>query len=131
MRAYILRRIALLVPVLLGISILVFAFTRVLPGDAALTREERLSARERIFAEALERFTAEVQPTFEASTYAGFVDTPLNNATLLARMRYYHRLPDFQALLDDHGGDLGSAIAAIKAGTGEAGDPFEVLGNPR
>ena len=38
MRAYILRRIALLVPVLLGISILVFAFTRVLPGDAALTR---------------------------------------------------------------------------------------------
>ncbi len=38
MRAYILRRIALLVPVLLGISILVFAFTRVLPGDAAITR---------------------------------------------------------------------------------------------
>lgn len=99
-------------------------------GDAALTREERLAARERIFAEALEHFTAEVQPTFEASTYAGFVDTPLNNATLLARMRYYHRLPDFQALLDEHGGDLGSAIAAIKAGTEEAGDPFEVLGNP-
>ena len=99
-------------------------------GDARLTREERLSARERIFTEALERFTTEVQPTFEASTYAGFVDTPLNNATLLARMRYYHRLPDFQALLDEHDGDLASAIAAIKAGTEEAGDPFEVLGNP-
>ena len=99
-------------------------------GDAGLTREDRLAAREGVFAEALERFTAEVQPTFEASTYAGFANTPLNNATLLARMRYYHRLPDFQALLDDHGGDLGSAIAAIKAGTEEAGDPFEVLGNP-
>ena len=75
--------------------------------DAARSREERLSAREQVFAEALEHFTAEVQPSFEASTYAGFVDTPLNNATLLARMRYYHRLPDFQALLDDHGGDVG------------------------
>lgn len=95
--------------------------------DAALTREERLSARERIFAEALARFTAEVQPTFEASTYAGFIDTPLNNATLLARMRYYHRLPDFQALLDDHDGDLGAAVAWIASRTPELGDPFDVL----
>ena len=97
-------------------------------GDASRTRGERLSAREQVFAEGLERFTTEVQTTFEASTYSGFVDTPLNNATLLARMRYYHRLPDFQALLDEHDGDLGATIAAIKAGTEEAGDPFEVLG---
>ncbi len=95
--------------------------------DAARTREERLSARERVFAEALARFTAEVQPTFEASTYAGFVDTPLNNATLLARMRYYHRLPDFQALLDDHDGDLRTAVAWIASRAPELADPFDVL----
>ena len=100
-------------------------------GDGSLDREERLAARERIFAEALDRFADEVQPSLEASTYAGFAATPLNNATLLARMRYYHRLPDFQALLDRHGGDLRSALAEIKAGVEEAGDPFEVLGERR
>ena len=41
--------------------------------------------------------------TFESVTFGGFRNTPLNNATLLARMRYYHRLPDFQALLEQHG----------------------------
>ena len=95
--------------------------------DTALTREDRLSARERVFAEARARFTTEVQPTFEASTYAAFLDTPLNNATLLARMRYYHRLPDFQALLDAHDGDLRTAVAWIASRAPELADPFDVL----
>ncbi len=98
--------------------------------DAALTRQERLSARERVFADALARFATEVRPTFEARTYAGFAQTLLNNATLLARMRYYRRLPDFQALLDDHGGDLRSAVAWIATRAPELADPFDVLRQP-
>ncbi len=98
--------------------------------DVALTREERLAAREPIFAEAMTRFTTEVQPTFEASTYANFVATPLNNATLLALMRYYHRLPDFQALLDRHGGDVGAAVASIASRAPGLADPFGALAGP-
>ena len=96
-------------------------------NDDALTTEERMSARERIFADAMRRFTSEVQPTFEASSYANFASTPLNNATLLARMRYYHRLPDFQALLDRHGGDVGAAVADIALRAQDLADPFDVL----
>ena len=96
-------------------------------NDDALTTEERLAARERIFAEAMTRFTSEVQPTFEASSYANFASTPLNNATLLARMRYYHRLPDFQALLDRHGGDVGAAVASIASRAPGLADPFGAL----
>ena len=68
-----------------------------------------------------------MQPTFEASSYQGFVDTPLNNATLLARMRYYHRLPDFQALLDHHDGDLRATVAWIASRAPELADPFDAL----
>ena len=38
MRKYLLRRLLLFVPVLVGLTILVFASTRVLPGDAAIAR---------------------------------------------------------------------------------------------
>lgn len=91
------------------------------------SRDEKLRRREEIFAEALERFDAEVAPTFEDFTYGGFRRTPLNNATLLGRIFYYHRLPGFQALLDGHGGDLAAALAALKAGAGTVDDPFSLL----
>ena len=35
---------------------------------------------------------------------AGFRQTPLNNATLRSRIRYYHRLPDFATFLEARGG---------------------------
>ncbi len=38
MRRYVIRRLLLVVPVLMGITLLVFIFTRVLPGDAALAQ---------------------------------------------------------------------------------------------
>ena len=57
----------------------------------------------------------------------GFVDRPLNNATLLGQMLYYHRLADFQALLDAHAGDVSAAVAALAARAGDVDDPFELL----
>ncbi len=96
-------------------------------GDTTLSIDDRLSSRQRIFDEAVDRFVADVQPTLGATTYQGFVTTPLNNATLLSRMRYYHRLPDFQAFLEQHGGDLAAAVAAIAGGVGDVQDPFDLL----
>ena len=95
-------------------------------GDAGLTRDQVLDRREEIFAAALERFDTELQATFESVGFGGFRSTPLNNATLLARMRYYHRLPDFQALLEREGG-LERAMLHLRDGLDGVEDPFTLL----
>ncbi len=95
-------------------------------SDPSLSRDIKLERREAVFAVALRRFDAEVQPTMEGLTFGGFRSTPLNNATLLARLRYYHRLPDFQAMLDTHG-DLVDVLATLKSGLETTEDPFDLL----
>ena len=72
-------------------------------GDSTRTYEDKLKARDEIFEEAKARFQRDVQPGFKSLTFASFISTPLNNATLLSRMRYYHRLPDFDRHLERHG----------------------------
>jgi predicted aminopeptidase len=96
-------------------------------ADAELTRDEKIARREEVFARALAHFDQDVAPTFESVGFGGFRNTPLNNATLLARIRYYHRLPDFQALLDAHDGDLAAVLVALRAGVAGVADPFELL----
>ena len=95
-------------------------------ADSTLDREAVLERRDRIFASALDRFDTRVQPTFESITFGGFRSTPLNNATLLARMRYYHRLPDFAELQAEKGG-LAPAMAYLRDGLEEVDDPFTLL----
>jgi len=95
--------------------------------SAELTRDQKLSRREEVFRGALAHFDEDVSPTFESVSFGGFRDTPLNNATLLARIRYYHRLPDFQALLDARGGNLNAVLAELKRGVAGVADPFELL----
>ena len=92
-----------------------------------LETPEVLARREVVFAEALERFRTEVQPGFVAVTYGSFLTTPLNNATLLSRMLYYHRLRDFQALQEAHGGDLVAAIEVLRAASERGENPFSAL----
>jgi predicted aminopeptidase len=94
--------------------------------DSTLSLFTKLAERERVFAASLSTFENDVQPTFEASTYQGFLVTPLNNATLLTRIRYYHRLQDFQALLEREG-DLRSAVQYLKDRVDDVDDPFDLL----
>ena len=94
--------------------------------DTTLAYETKLTERERIFGRHLEIFSNEVQPSFEASTYQSFLVTPLNNATLLTRIRYHHRLQDFQALLEREG-DLRRAVQYLKDGVDRVDDPFDLL----
>jgi len=96
-------------------------------GDRSLTREQKIERREGVFAAALARFDEEVSPTFESIGFGGFRATPLNNATLLARIRYYHRLPDFQALLEARGGDLRVVLGELRLRAARVEDPFELL----
>ncbi len=95
--------------------------------DSTLTSAQKIQRREGVFSRALTHFDHDVQPTFEAYSFSGFRNTPLNNATLLARIRYFHRLPDFQALLDRHHGDLRTTLEDLHEHVPEQSDPFDAL----
>ena len=99
-------------------------------ADPEIPLETKLTRREEVFDTFRERFVFEVQPTFEASSYSGFLTTPLNNATLLSRMLYYHRLDAFDRTYQAHGTDLGATVAYLARGVGDADDPFDLLEEP-
>lgn len=90
-----------------------------------LSREQKLAAREEAFARAQRRFAGEVRPRLQVQSFAGFTNTPLNNATLLARRLYYHRLELFEQVFRSRGGDfrrtLDDLVRAARAG---ADDPY-------
>lgn len=104
---------------------------RALYARTDLTKAEKVRAREDLFqATRDEHFRDGEPPPALNPMIAAFLDRPLNNAVLLARMRYFHRLSDFQTLLDRDGGDLREAVATIEAGVENAPDPFRVLPDP-
>ena len=88
---------------------------------------ELLEERQAVFDAARTDFVERVQPGLRASTYGFFATEPLNNATLLARSLYYHRLPEFEALLQTWDGDLVGLLAWMRETAPELQDPFEVL----
>jgi predicted aminopeptidase len=95
-------------------------------GDPALTEAEKIQGREDLF----RRYQAQYRelPEEERSRLVtGFLSRPLNNAILLARMRYFHRLPAFQHLLETHGDDLRAAIATLAEKAETVDDPFDLL----
>ncbi len=96
-------------------------------GDTTATARETLDRRDAVFDLYRRRFRDEVRPALRALTFSGFESTPLNNATLLSRMRYYHRLGDFETHLEQSSGELGAAIEELRKGTATVSDPFELL----
>ncbi len=68
----------------------------------------------------------EVAPRLESLSFRSFETVPLNNATLLSRIRYYRRLPDFESLRDRHGG-VREAVRYLKENAGTAEDPFDLI----
>ncbi|MFP3947728.1 MAG: aminopeptidase [Gemmatimonadota bacterium] len=105
----------------------VVAELEALYAEPEVHREELVTRKTRIMEDARERFREVVLPELEIHRFSIFTDLPLNNATVLARMRYYHRLPDFQAFLDAHGGRLADALSAIEDGLPEVDDPWDLL----
>lgn len=95
-------------------------------ADPSLTPAEKIAARETVFAAARERFRSDLAPQLESLTFRSFMEVELNNATVLARLRYYHRLPDFQALLEREGG-LRETLAWLAANAEGGSDAFLLL----
>ena len=112
-------------------SVFIDDFTRELDQiyyyEPGLTFEDKLERREVLFANARERFQNEVAPALESLTFGGFINRPMNNATLMGMIRYYHRLPDFQRLLDDYDGDLVAAMQRLRLNVEDVDDPWELI----
>jgi len=92
-----------------------------------LTSPEKITARERLLADAREEYGALPEEGDALRIVRGFLGTPLNNAILMSRLLYFHRLRDFQALLDQHHGEMTATIQALKIGLSEVDDPFDLL----
>ena len=110
-------------------SLFLDAFLAELDGlyaDPDLTPEEKIRRRESVFEGARQRYSTELRPSLESLTFGSFLSVELNNATVLARLRYYHRLPDFQTLIDAEGG-LSPALARLAADAPDEEDPFDIL----
>lgn len=89
-----------------------------------LTSEQKIAAREEVFDRARRRFETEVRPRFRYLGYGNFMAAPLNNASLIARRIYYHRLDLFERVFQASGRDLPLTIERIVAVTGSGGDPW-------
>jgi predicted aminopeptidase len=93
-----------------------------------LESAQKLSRRDQVFARARATFTDEVQARMQMGSYASFLQTPLNNATLLSRRLYYHRLDLFEELYRRMGGDLRRTLDVIFASAGaREDDPYEAV----
>jgi predicted aminopeptidase len=92
-----------------------------------LTTQEKVQAREALLLATKEKYASLPDLEPNRRLVSNFLDAPLNNAVLMGRMLYFHRLPDFQALLEQHGNDLPSAIETLKRGVEHTEDPFQLL----
>ena len=75
-----------------------------------ITTGEKLRLRDEVYSRARRTFTESVRPRLQVSTYASIAREPLNNATLMSRRLYYHRLDLFERVHAATGGDLRATI---------------------
>lgn len=94
-------------------------------GDS--TFEALMGRREAVFQAARGDFISRVQPRLRATTYEYLATEPLNNATLLSRSLYFHRLPHFEALAQDWEGGFVDLLQWLRNQAGELDDPFDTL----
>jgi len=87
-----------------------------------ISREEKLAEKERIIAEAQERFDSEYENRFSSEDYRGFSTLPINNAYLELYRLYHAQDNFFEELYGRSGLDLPAFIAAAKTIT-RKGDP--------
>jgi len=96
--------------------------------SSGVSREEKLAEKERIIAEAQERFENEYDSRFSNDNYRGFSQMSINNA-YIELFRLYHAQDNFFAdLYERSGQDLPAFIAAAKT-IRASGDPRTQLEN--
>jgi predicted aminopeptidase len=95
-------------------------------GDPESTAADKVRRRGTVFDDARRRFDREIAPELESLTFGSFLSLPLNNATLLSRIRYYRSLSEFEALRAEHGG-LRDAVRHLKENGRRGEDAFRLL----
>ena len=84
-----------------------------------------LARREALLTESAERFQSELAPQMQTRGFARYDPTRLNNAALVARHLYYHRLPLFQAIYEAAGNSLTGAFELIAGAVQDSADPWD------
>lgn len=92
-----------------------------------LELKKLLARRDDIYGEAQEEFRKRVQPGLRVTSYDQFAREPLNNATLLSRTLYFHRLPEFERLREEWDGSFAELMAWLREVAPRLDDPFDVL----
>ena len=92
-----------------------------------LDQEQLLERRRALMEEAAAHFRSEYAPAMSSASFARFDPTELNNASLIARHLYYHRLYVFEALYEQSG-SLSVSLERLTAAVDSADDPWYALG---
>ncbi len=82
--------------------------------------------RRELLSESAERFRREFAPRMRTPGFARYDPTRLNNASLIARHLYYHRLPLFQSLYQSVG-NLPETIDQVAAAVRQTEDPWQAV----
>lgn len=88
--------------------------------------DELIPRRATLLAELAESFRTDYAPTMRTPGFSRFDPARLNNASLIARHLYYHRLPLFQALYEGSG-SLTRSIERLAAAVDGAAEPWSAL----
>ncbi|MEE8550154.1 MAG: aminopeptidase [Gemmatimonadota bacterium] len=91
-----------------------------------LARDMLTPRRAELLGRAATRFRSDYAPAMRTSGFRRFDATKLNNASLIARHLYYHRLHLFQALYE-HTGSLVRSMDELRGAVQDANDPWQAL----
>jgi predicted aminopeptidase len=97
-------------------------------GRAELTSEQKIALREEVFRRGRDRYAAEVRPKLQVENFDRFLRDQLNNATLISRRIYYHRLDLFERVYRSRGGDVRRAVdEMVAAARSNKSDPYAAV----
>jgi predicted aminopeptidase len=94
--------------------------------DENLPIDSLIPRRTALLQAATESFRRDYAPTMRTAGFARYDPSRLNNASLIARHLYYHRLPLFQALYEQSG-SLTHSVERLAAALRGSDDPYKAL----
>lgn len=91
---------------------------------SALSLEEKLKERERVFARCLEDFET-LKASLKTERFTPFDRAPLNNAYLMSLSLYHSGYPLFEAVLERHGNSIPAMLSFFRELSKDHGDVLE------
>lgn len=86
-----------------------------------IDREAKLTARETVFAEARNRYTATIKPQlYDPSRFSRIEKLEVNNAMVIASIRYHGGLELFRQVYDTTGRDFPATIAVFRSAAAQS-----------